>query len=94
MATKRSPPFIPPDVFPAFSPSELCLLQGVVEDSWADLRNVETSPISPIRERLTREILAHRVMAHATQGELDPERLKKHAVDGMTRNKRQKKHAA
>jgi hypothetical protein len=87
-------PFIPPDVFPTFSPSDLCLLQGVVEDALAELRKAERGQISPEREQLTRELLAHRVMARASRGDMDPQQLKEHAVRGMMRNKRRQKHAA
>lgn len=93
MAAKRSPPFIPPDVYPTFSPGELCMLQGVVEKAWREMQDGRSS-VSPEREQLTRELLAHRVMAHATRGELDPERLRQHAVEGMTHNKRRQKTAA
>ena len=94
MAAKGSPPFIPPEVFPAFTPGDLCRLQSVVEQAWAELRKAERDPISPERAHLTRELLAHRVMSCAALGERDPELLKQHAVRGMTRSKRRHKDAA
>jgi hypothetical protein len=90
---KNQPPFIPPDLIPSFSPSALCMLQGVVEEAWTELQQGEGSS-SPEREQLTRELLAHRVMARAARGELDPKELKQHAVRGMAHGKRRQKHAA
>ncbi len=89
---KNQPPFIPPDLIRSFSPSDLCLLQGVVEEAWTELREGERS-VTPEREQLTRELLAHRVMARAVRGERDPKELKQHAVRGM-RNRRRQKDAA
>jgi hypothetical protein len=78
MATKRSPPFTPPDAISSFSPSDLWL-QGVFEEARRELQH-DHRPIKPEREQLTREILAHRV---TTQGERDANRLKQHAVRWM-----------
>jgi hypothetical protein len=72
----------------------LCLLQGVVDDAWTELQAINGPCKSSVRAQLSRELLAHKVMAYAARGELDPERLKQHAVYGMTRNKRRQKHAA
>ncbi len=97
MTAKRPPPYIPPEIYPdihpSFSPSDLCLLQGVVEEAWTELQDGESST-TPEREQLTRELLAHRVMARAVRGERDPKELKQHAVRGMTRTKRRQKDAA
>ncbi len=89
--TRGQPPFIPPQIVPAFSPSELCTLRRVVDDAWAELEKTN-GPLSPERAQLTRELLAHRVMARAAHGERDPERLKQHAVQGMSRTKRRQSH--
>ena len=92
--TKVRPPFIPPDVLPSFSPREFSVLLGVIEEAWTELEKANGPCDSPIREQLTRELLAHRVMARAARGELDPQKLKEHAVRGMTRAKRGQKNAA
>lgn len=91
---KARAPSIPPDIFPSFSPAVLCMLHDVIEEAWTELRNSHSVPVSPEYEELTRELLAHRVMARAARGELDPERLKEHAVWGMSRNKRRQTHDA
>jgi hypothetical protein len=91
---KASPQAIPPDVYPSFSPSVLCMLQRVVEEAWAELKAADSAFITPEHEQLTRELLAHRVMARAARGELDPQRLKEHAVWGMSRRKRRQTHEA
>ena len=88
------PPFMPPDVLPSFSPREFCVLLDVIEEAWTELEKANGPCDSPIREQLTRELLAHRVMARAARGELDPQKLKEHAVRGMTRAKRGQKNAA
>ena len=88
------PPFIPPDVVPSFSPSEFCILLDVIEEAWTELEKANGPCSSPIREQLTRELLAHRVMARAARGELNRERLKEHAIRGMTRSKRRQSQAA
>jgi hypothetical protein len=87
---KNQPPFIPPDVIPSFSPSDLCMLQGVVEEAWTELQDGEGSA-TPEREQITREFLAHRVLAHAARGQLNPKELKQHAVHGMARSRRHQK---
>lgn len=84
-------PLVPPEIFPTFSPAVLCELQTVVEAAWAELQEINGRRDSPLRLRLTRELLAHRVMACAARGEHDPEKLKRHAVSGMSRRRRQKK---
>ena len=88
------PPFMPPDVLPSFSPREFSILLGVIEEAWTELEEANGPCDSPIREQLTRELLAHRVMARAARGEVDPQKLKEHAVWGMTHNKRRHKLAA
>ena len=64
--------------YSAFDPQTLDMLNGVVEDAWQELL-ARHSPMAS-NERLSRELLAHRVMARASQGELDPQKLKQHAL--------------
>lgn len=72
------------DGFGIFSPSNLDLLARVVEEAWNELRRRTGGPAASLeREQLTRELMAHRVMARALRGELDPERLKEHALWGF-----------
>jgi hypothetical protein len=67
-----------------FGPSTLDLLGRVVEEAWKELRRRSGGPAGSVeREQLTRELMAHRVMARALRGELDPERLKQHALWGF-----------
>jgi hypothetical protein len=66
-----------------FDPPTLDLLQRVVDEAWQELARRSASEITRERERLTRELMAHRVMARALRGELDPGRLKEHALWGL-----------
>ena len=70
------------------------MLQGVVDNAFAELQKVNGPCDSAMRAQLTRELLAHRVMTCAALGERDPQQLKEHAVRGMTRSRRRQKHAA
>lgn len=66
-----------------FDPGTLDLLQQVVEEAWQEVARRNGREISREREILTRELMAHRVMARALRGELDPRRLKEHALWGF-----------
>jgi hypothetical protein len=66
-----------------FDPSTLDLLERVVDEAWQELARRSPSEISPEREKLTRELMAHRVMARALRGERDYDRLKAHALWGF-----------
>ena len=71
---------IPTDELTNFDASTLDLLERVVEEAWQELARRSASKISKEREKLTRELMAHRVMARAARGEFDPKRLKQHAL--------------
>ena len=82
----RGPPT--PDL--PFTFAVLCLVLDVIEEAWAELERANGPCESPIREQLTRELLAHRVMARAARGELDTQRLREHALHGMTKQRRRR----
>lgn len=58
------------------------MLQRVVDEAWQEFAQ-RNGDISKEREQLTRELMAHRVMARALRGELNPDRLKEHALWGF-----------
>lgn len=58
------------------------MLQRVVDEAWQEFAQ-RNGDISNEREQLTRELMAHRVMARALRGELNPDRLKEHALWGF-----------
>ena len=66
-----------------YDPSTMAMLEGVVAEALADLSERSSSLADPSRRALTRELLAHRVMARAGRGERDPARLKEHALWGF-----------
>ncbi len=82
MSAKHFP--VPDDGVAAFDPSRLKLLERVVEEAWKELlRRSDVAAMNEERAKLTRELMAHRVMARALRGERDPQRLKEHALWGF-----------
>ena len=80
--TKRSA--TPQDVHEGyFDPSFMQLLERVVEEALEELARRESGLADPTRIALTRELLAHRVMARAARGEREPDRLREHALWGF-----------
>lgn len=63
--------------------STMAMLESVVEEALKELAARTSSLVDPTRIELTRELLAHRVMARAARGERDPKRLKEHALWGF-----------
>ena len=66
-----------------YDPSTMAMLESVVEEALEELAAKTSSLVDPTRLELTRELLAHRVMARAARGERDPKRLKEHALWGF-----------
>lgn len=81
MSTKQSP--IPTDVLASLDQSTLDLVERVVEEAWQEFSRRKGSEISEERMKLTRELMAHRVVARVFRGETDPRRLKDHALWGF-----------
>jgi hypothetical protein len=69
------------DAYPCLDPTTMQMLDAVMEDALRELKR-RGSPMAT-NEPLARELLAHRVMARATRGDLDPQRLKEHALWGL-----------
>ena len=67
----------------SYDPGTMKMLEKVVEEAMADLMQRSTALADPCLRDLTRELLAHRVMARAGRGERDPQRLKEHALWGF-----------
>lgn len=66
-----------------FEPSLMQMLERVVEEALEELARRDSGLVDPTRFELTRELLAHRVMARAARGERDPKRLREHALWGF-----------
>lgn len=81
MPSKENERGRPSDFYHSFEPHTMQMLDGVVEEAWQELKR-RNSPLAQ-SEWVTRELLAHRVMARASRGELDPQRLKEHALWGL-----------
>lgn len=71
------------DAFGVFDPSLVDDLEQIVEEAMDELQHRGQRFTAPQLEQLTRELIAHRVMARAAGGELDPEKLKQHALWGF-----------
>lgn len=71
---------IPNDECASFGPLTLDMLERVVEEAWQEVSRRKGSQMSQECEKLTRELMAHRVIARAMRGETDPSRLKEHAL--------------
>lgn len=67
----------------SYDPSTMAMLERVVEEAMAELSARSSSLADLSRRALTRELVAHKVMARAGRGERDPERLKEHALWGF-----------
>ena len=67
----------------SYDPSTMAMLESVVEEALKELEARTSSLVDPTWIELTRELLAHRVMARAARGEHDPKRLKEHALWGF-----------
>jgi hypothetical protein len=57
------------------------MLDTIVEDALQELKRRGSPMVS--NEQLARELLAHRVVARASRGVLDPQRLREHALWGL-----------
>lgn len=66
-----------------FEPATMQLLESIVEEAWQELVKSGSPLAGQGQEHLTRELIAHRVMARAARGERDRERLKDHALWGF-----------
>lgn len=66
-----------------FDPGTMEMLEQVVEAAVQELAARGSALAEPGRAELTRELMAHRVMARALRGERDPARLKEHALWGF-----------
>lgn len=66
-----------------FEPETMQLLESIVEEAWQELVKSGSPLAGQGQELLTRELIAHRVMARAARGERDHERLKEHALWGF-----------
>ncbi len=66
-----------------FEPATMQLLESIVEEAWQELVKSGSPLAGQGQEHLTRELIAHRVMARAARGERDRERLKEHALWGF-----------
>ena len=70
--------------YASFDPTTMYMLQQVIDDAWQELVRRGDPVADAGREQIVRELMAHRVMARATRGDIDPARLMNHALWGFS----------